>query len=188
MDIRALRPTDLAGLAGILRWAGVDRQPRLVSCYCRSFLISDPEQWDAACDAGLNREPMCAAIRSGTVDGMLARVDGDVVGWIHTGPVTRFNFSARFHDRADDEPDVAGIVCLLVAAPMRRRGVATALLRALSKRYATEASVAYARGRERRNRRGPRWSSSTVRVRSTCPRDSSRGRARPPHGDGAPLA
>jgi GNAT superfamily N-acetyltransferase len=129
MDVRALRPTDLEDWLAFFDGPAFRDNPEWSPCYCRSFVIENPDAWDAACDGGLNRAPMCVAIEKGAVDGMLARVDGRVVGWIHMGPVTRFNFSSRFHDRADDEPDVAGIVCLLVAKPMRRRGVATALLR-----------------------------------------------------------
>jgi GNAT superfamily N-acetyltransferase len=129
MDVRALRPTDLGDWLAFFDGPAFRDNPDWSSCYCRAYLIEDPEEWDGACAAGLNRAPMCAAIERGAVDGMLARVDGNVVGWIHMGPVTRFNFAARFHDRPDEEPDVAGIVCLLVAAPMRRRGVGQALLR-----------------------------------------------------------
>ena len=129
MEIRALRPTDLPDWLTFFDGPAWTDNPDWSPCYCRSYLIADPEQWDTACDRGLNRDSMCAAIRNGEVDGMLARLDGDVVGWIHMGPATRFNHAARFHDRADDAPDVAGIVCLLVAARMRRQGVATALLR-----------------------------------------------------------
>ena len=129
MDIRALRPADLEDWLAFFDGPAWTDNPEWSSCYCRAYLIADPEQWDAACDTGLNREPMCAGIRNGAVDGMLARVNGDVVGWLHMGPAARFNFAARFHDRAEDAPDVAGIVCLLVAARMRRQGVATALLR-----------------------------------------------------------
>ena len=129
MDVRALQPTDLRDWLAFFDGPAFRDNHDWSSCYCRSYLITDPEQWDDACAAGLNRAPMCTAIQSGAVDGMLARVDGDVVGWIHMGPVTRFNFATRFHDQPDDETDVAGIVCLLVAKPVRRRGVAKALLR-----------------------------------------------------------
>ena len=129
MDVRALRPTDLQDWLAFFDGPAFRDNHEWSTCYCRSFVIENPDSWDAACEGGLNRTPMCAAIEKGGIDGMLARVDGAVVGWIHMGPVTRFNFRARFHDRADDEPGVAGIVCLLVAKPMRRRGVAKALLR-----------------------------------------------------------
>jgi GNAT superfamily N-acetyltransferase len=129
MDVRALRPTDLKDWLAFFDGPAFRDNHEWSTCYCRSYLIENPEGWDDACEGGGNRAPMCAAIEAGAVDGMLARVDGEVVGWIHMGPVTRFNFAARFHDRPDDETDVAGIVCLIVAKPMRRRGVATALLR-----------------------------------------------------------
>ena len=129
MDVRPLRPTDLKDWLAFFDGPAFHDNPEWSTCYCRCFVIDNPDQWDAACESRLNRAPMCAAIEKGAVDGMLARVDGAVVGWIHMGPVTRFNFATRFHDGADDETDVAGIVCLIVAKPMRRRGVATALLR-----------------------------------------------------------
>jgi GNAT superfamily N-acetyltransferase len=129
MDIRPLRPTDLPDWLAFFDGPAFRDNREWSSCYCRSYLIENPEAWDAACDAGLNRAPMCAAIEKGAVDGMLARVDGAAVGWIHMGPASRFNFAARFHDREEEEPDVAGIVCLLVAKTMRRSGVARALLR-----------------------------------------------------------
>jgi GNAT superfamily N-acetyltransferase len=131
MDIRALGPGDLDDWLAFFDGPAWSDNPEWSQCYCRAYLIPDPDAtWDAACDAGANREPMCAAIRNGKVDGMLARVDGKVVGWLHVGPVTRFNYAARFHDTADREPDVGAIVCLLVSAPVRGHGIARALLRA----------------------------------------------------------
>jgi ribosomal protein S18 acetylase RimI-like enzyme len=130
MHVQALRPADLSDWLAFFDGPGFADNPDWSSCYCRAFLVPDPAGWDDACASGANRAPMCDAVREGRVDGFLARDGGAVVGWIHTGPVTRFNLATRLRDAADREPDVAAIACLLVARAARRRGVARALVHA----------------------------------------------------------
>lgn len=98
-------------------------------CYCRCFLAGGCgwEEWDAACASGENRGRMADDIRAGRIDGMLARRDGQVVGWLHMGPVGRFQTPVG--PAPVERPDVARIVCYVVAAEHRRTGVARALLR-----------------------------------------------------------
>jgi GNAT superfamily N-acetyltransferase len=100
------------------------------TCYCRVFVFGGGgyDAWDAACAANANRAPMIAAIQAGQIDGLLAREAGEVVGWVHYGP------SSRFHTPVSrlepDEDGVASIVCFVVHPNHRRTGVARGLLQA----------------------------------------------------------
>jgi GNAT superfamily N-acetyltransferase len=105
--------------------------PEWGTCYCRCFLFGDGgfDAWDRACaTVGENRAVMARAIAEGRIDGLLARQDGRVVGWLHWGP------SGRFHPPSGPlEPvrdGLATIVCFVVDPRHRRGGVARALLRA----------------------------------------------------------
>jgi ribosomal protein S18 acetylase RimI-like enzyme len=122
LEVRALVPSDLSDWLTFFDGAAFADNQEWSLCYCRAYLFRG-EDWDAACKAGENRAPMCEAIAAGQVDGMLAWMDGRVVGWLHMGP------KSRFPPLATEEEGVAAIVCLIVAADVRRRGVARALLR-----------------------------------------------------------
>jgi GNAT superfamily N-acetyltransferase len=70
-------------------------------------------------------------VDSGTVTGLLAYRDGEVVGWVAVEPRTSYEKLA--HSRAlkpvDDQP-VWSVTCFFVAKTHRRKGVAVGLLKA----------------------------------------------------------
>lgn len=129
MELVELTPDRLEEWLGFFDRDAFADNPEWGSCYCRCFLIGGggPERWDAACAGGENRAAMIERIRAGEVDGLLARVDGKVVGWVQYGPTTRFH--PPMGPLAPAEDDVASIVCFVVAAGHRRTGVARAMLR-----------------------------------------------------------
>ncbi|MBM3286239.1 MAG: GNAT family N-acetyltransferase [Candidatus Eisenbacteria bacterium] len=98
-------------------------------CWCMWWRLSkadfDAGKGDANCRA------MRAIVRSGRMPGILAYHEGRPVGWCSVAPREEFPRleRTRLFKRLDDEP-VWSVVCLYVAAPHRRLGVATALLRA----------------------------------------------------------
>lgn len=102
--------------------------PKWRSCYCQ-FLYVDHNQvnWHQR-TAGENQADACRRIACGTMQGLLAYRDGQVVGWCNAAPRTMLG-------AFDDEPDpdaakLGQITCFVVAAAHRRTGVATALLAA----------------------------------------------------------
>jgi GNAT superfamily N-acetyltransferase len=70
-------------------------------------------------------------IDSGTVTGLLAYLDGEVVGWVAVEP--RRAYEKLAHSRVlkpVDEQEVWSVTCLFVARKYRRRGIAVGLLEA----------------------------------------------------------
>jgi GNAT superfamily N-acetyltransferase len=78
-----------------------------------------------------NRERLREVIESGPPPGLLALEDGRAVGWVGLGPRAGFERleRSRVIPRVDG-PTPWAIVCFVVAAEARGRGVATALLAA----------------------------------------------------------
>jgi GNAT superfamily N-acetyltransferase len=97
------------------------------ACYCRYFLAGQAVDWEEACARRVNRAPMAEAVAAGQVDGVLAWEDGRVVGWAHVGPAARFVTHAG-PTFPGEGPEVGAIVCFLVQADARGKGLAGALL------------------------------------------------------------
>ncbi len=102
-------------------------------CQC-AFMRSTSANWNSS-TAAENREIHHGAVRraarAGRTAGLIAYDDDGAVGWISFGPRTDFERLERSRLLApvDDEP-VWSVVCFVVAARARRRGVAGALLEA----------------------------------------------------------
>ena len=110
------------------------------NCQC-AFLRMTADAFDAA-DSIARREVHVEAIRSahraGSKAGQIALDDHGPVGWVSIGP--RTDFPRLGHTRLlaateSELPSVDGplwsVVCFVIATRARRRGVATALLRAV---------------------------------------------------------
>jgi GNAT superfamily N-acetyltransferase len=110
-----------------------------VPCFCRFWNFSgDDNAWQlrAATEPTANRDELVTAVRSNAEHGVVALEDGQVVGWLKLAPAVEVPkmFARRLYRaepwfRADRER-VYMIGCVLVAPDARRRGVATALVRA----------------------------------------------------------
>jgi GNAT superfamily N-acetyltransferase len=102
--------------------------PRWAGCYCY-YPLHDPNRikW-ASRSAGENRAAVTECIRAGTARGVLAYLDGEVVGWCSAGPWSQF---PMLQETPEPDADRLGAVfCFVVAPELRGHGVATGLLTA----------------------------------------------------------
>lgn len=108
-------------------------------CYCRCFLVPTGDEWMKATPEE-NRVVMSARTSAGEQQGLLAYAGGRMVGWMHAAPLAALPYChARMKiDRPADADRVAGVVCFVVLATHRRRGIARALLDAACARFAEE--------------------------------------------------
>lgn len=120
------------------RWSDVATimgGPAAWGCWCQYY------RWSAGDYGRLGRDGGARALRGQLADhpapGLLAYLDGAPVGWCGLGVRTQLErlVRSRTIPRIDDRP-VWSIVCFIVRAGMRRRGIAGALL---------DGAVAYAR-------------------------------------------
>lgn len=125
------------------RWPDVEELFTGSACWCQYWRLSAGAYGRPA--AGEQREECVAARRQAlqqqlerpTAPGMLAYIDGRVVGWCGLGPRAELERLARSRTiPAVDTRPVWAIVCFLVRVGYRRRGVARALL---------HGAIAYAR-------------------------------------------
>lgn len=142
LTFEPLRPELLADWLAFFDGPAFADNPDWGNCYCRCFVhgaVENPnEAWDRACASGENRPAMMKRVAAGEIDGLLARRGGEVVGWLHFGPATRFctPWGTTFAPLAGAAGDGVGasgqaaVVCFVVAAAARRTGVARGLLRA----------------------------------------------------------
>ncbi len=136
LDIRPLTPPEFDALAELFATG----DPRW--CWCQYFRRRGMDWSNASWDDNrteLARLAAAASVTGGPPPGLVAFRGGDAVGWVSLGP--REDYERLAHSKLlapiDDRP-VWSIVCFVVAAAVRRRGVARALL---------DAAIEYARER-----------------------------------------
>lgn len=105
--------------------------PEWAGCYC-GFYETPGASWDSSMSAGpVNRAAKSERIRAGKVNGLLAYVDGEPVGWCNAQPRANYlNMRSYRSAVTDPEEPVGSIMCFLVAPEHRKKGVSTALLNA----------------------------------------------------------
>jgi GNAT superfamily N-acetyltransferase len=139
LTFEPLRPELLTEWLAFFEGPAFADNPEWGTCYCRVWVFGaaeNPEQaWERACGSRENRPAMIAKVSAGEIDGLLARRAGEIVGWLHFGPASRFHspWGTAFPPAPGTEADAhrdAAIVCFLVAATARRSGVARGMLRA----------------------------------------------------------
>jgi GNAT superfamily N-acetyltransferase len=127
-------PLDAGRLADWLAFFDNDAfadNPDWSGCYCHFFHADDAEKPFDERTPAENRAASIALIGQGRLQGYLAYSGGRPVGWCQAAPRRSIPNIASDDDLAvDDADDVGSIVCFLVAAPFRGRGVASALLEA----------------------------------------------------------
>lgn len=113
--------TDLEELFGLNGACG--------GCWCMSWKLRG-KAFDEA-KGYTTRQMHKSIVDAGTVTGLLAYLDGEVVGWVAVEP--RGAYEKLAHSRVlkpvDDE-DVWSVTCFYVAKKHRKRGVAVELLKA----------------------------------------------------------
>ena len=135
VDVRRLTP---ARRDDFLRFFDHERgpafadNPEWAKCYCHYYHVPKAIEWSSL-DAAANRRAMTARIDVAEMEGFLAYAGGDVVGWLNAQPWHKLRHACARLCIAPPELDVpaheaAAIVCFVVAAQWRRRGVARALL------------------------------------------------------------
>ncbi len=137
MDMRIERLTP-AHVDDYLRFFDHERgpafadNPEWAKCYCHYYEVAPALVWSSF-TGDMNRTAMRARIETGEMEGYLAYVRGDVVGWMNAQPYTKLRHACpRMRIPAPDLPvpphDAAAIVCFVVAPAHRRQGVSRALL------------------------------------------------------------
>jgi len=139
------RRDDFLGFFDHERGAAFADNPAWAKCYCHYYQLPKALDW-AAFDGTANRVAMTARIDTAEQEGYLAYAGGAVVGWLNAQPYTKLPHAcARMGIPAPplDVPahEAAAIVCLVVAAPWRRRGVARTLLAAALADFAARGIV-----------------------------------------------
>ncbi len=118
-------------------WLNTRSNPWWGICYCGIYDDSRTEQArNTAPDAAAkNRAMRSSTIQSGMAHGLLAYLDGKVVGWCNAGPRSSYQNLGHLVS-ADGFSERAGsILCFVVASPCRGKGVATALLNAVCEKF-----------------------------------------------------
>lgn len=111
-------------------WLNTKNNPWWGICYCGFFddTRSEEERNKAPNAAATNRSMRAETIQSSKANGLLAYVDGSVVGWCNAGPRTSYGNLRNYRRDFDPGEPVGSILWFVVAASYRGRGVATALL------------------------------------------------------------
>jgi GNAT superfamily N-acetyltransferase len=107
--------------------------PITAGCWCQYWHTRGKEYTGGW--SGGNRARLEEQVRSRPAPGLLAYLDGEAVGWCRLGPRGTFERleSSQLLAPVDDAP-VWSLVCYYVHPSAKRRGVASALLRAAVER------------------------------------------------------
>ena len=96
-------------------------KPEWAMCYCR-FNHVDPSEWESR-GWQQNRAELTAALRSGDMRAVVARVDGRIAAWLNCSDRSTSPRYAR-----GDDAGIAQAFCWSVAPPYRGHGLARSLL------------------------------------------------------------
>lgn len=126
ITIRPLTPALLPDFLRFFDGPAFADNPRWASCYCQCFYEDHRVVTWSARTAAQNRALAGERTAGGAMQGQLAYLDGEPVGWCNAAPRTLLH-------ALDDEPvpdahEVGSIVCFLVAPDHRGRGIARRLL------------------------------------------------------------
>lgn len=113
-------------------WLNSKNNPWWGICYCGFFddTRSEEERNKAPNAAFNNRGMRTETIRSGKAQGLLAYVDGKVVGWCSAGSRANYRNLHGYPGEASHNESVGSILCFVVSAPFRGQGIATRLVEA----------------------------------------------------------
>ena len=126
VEIRPLGPATRDDFLRFMEGAAFADNPKWRSCYCQFLYVDHDKVVWAERGAEQNRAAACERIACGSMQGLLAYRDGEVVGWCNAAPRTMLD---AFANEPDPDADRLGqVTCFVVAREHRRTGVATALL------------------------------------------------------------
>lgn len=159
IDVRPLGPHLLDDYLDFFDNRAFADNPRWASCYCNLFYIDPADKAWRDYTGDENRAAVADRITRGQMPGYLA-FDGDTaIGWCSAAPMAMV--PAFTGDAIADKDRVGAIMCFLVDAGYRHRGIARHLLRAACAGFRHE-GLAFAEGNpnpeattEAANHRGP---------------------------------
>lgn len=98
------------------------RKPTTPACWCLTYRLTNAENGKLRGEARPDR--LREYCRGEPPPGVIAYVDGDPAGWCSFGPRSSFHrlVKSRTIPRVDDRP-VWSVICFIVRAPYRRRGL-----------------------------------------------------------------
>ncbi len=128
IDVRALSPATLEDFLAFMEGRAFADNPQWSFCYCQCFYEDHEKVVWRERTAAQNRARACERTASGQMQGLLAYLDGEPVGWCGAAP--RHLFHALDDEPTPDAEQVGAIMCFVVAPGHRGQGVARRLLSA----------------------------------------------------------
>ncbi len=105
-------------------------------CYCTFYRDPAHDGNSSPETIPIRRPKAIELVNSGLQQGLLAYVDGKVIGWCNADVRARYPALRRFQEVIDgDGEQIGAILCFVVAASHRGKGVAGALLDAACTRF-----------------------------------------------------
>ena len=127
---RPLAPQDAQRFTDYLSALDFHHAPNWAGCFCRFYHTScSMDEWIAR-DPAKNRLETEEAIRNGTMRGVLAFEDDQLIGWLNANRVDAYPRLNGFVDAYVETPSTGALVCFVIHPDFRGQGVATELLRA----------------------------------------------------------
>ncbi len=124
--LQPLTPATLPALLAFFDGDAFSDNPKWASCYCQCFYEDHRVVKWSERGAAQNRTIAIQRGNAGAMQGVLASLDGKVVGWCNAAP--RALLHALDEEPIADASDIGCILCFLVSPAHRGRGVARALL------------------------------------------------------------
>lgn len=128
IEIKALTPDRADDFLTFFDRDAFADNPAWARCYCYFYNTEHGPDWDRR-TSEQNRADKEQSIRRGESHGLMAYLEGSVIGWCHAAPMTSLPALTQYVDRDDPEEATTGaIVCFNVAPSFRGQGLAKRLL------------------------------------------------------------
>ena len=126
LTIRRLAPDLRDDFLGFFEGPAFADNPKWKSCFCQFLHVDHSTVTWSDRTAEENRASACDRIACGRMQGLLAYLDGRVVGWCNAAP--RLLLDAYADEPVADAEKIGQIACFVVSHGHRRSGVARRLL------------------------------------------------------------
>jgi GNAT superfamily N-acetyltransferase len=127
--IKPLTPEMAQDFVGYFESQDFGHAPHWATCYCRYYhTVCTLEEWMGRSGA-LNRAEAIEAIQKGEMGGYLAYEDGRCIGWCNAGDMDRYPRLREARETLPADQKVGCVICFVIRADCRGRGVARQLLR-----------------------------------------------------------
>ncbi|NBU23692.1 MAG: GNAT family N-acetyltransferase [Actinobacteria bacterium] len=122
VDVSRISESQLPEFLAFMDGPAFKSQPQWQGCYCQFYLNSKSENEASENLAERNRQSACDRIRSGVMQGYVAKENGQVVGWMAA------NSFKNFVALPGNESDIAAVICFVIEKDHQGRGIAKKLL------------------------------------------------------------